>query len=223
MQRLLFVFLTLFIFSQGTHAQIDRRAIHQHLDASADDYAGIAQRIWDLAELGYLEQQSSQLLQQTLIEEGFSIEAPVAGLPTAFVATYGRGEPVIAVLAEFDALPGISQSAAPQRELVEGKNAGHACGHHLFGAGSVAAAVAVQRWMVENEVSGTLRLIGTPAEEGGSGKVYMVRAGLFDDVDVALHWHPSSLNDANAATSLANKSAKFRFTGVSSHAATAPG
>src|SRR5690606_8553257 len=121
-------------------------------------------------------------------------EAGVAGLPTAFVASYGSGEPVIGMLAEFDALPGISQTAAPRREEDPAKHSGHACGHHLFGAGSSAAAVAVRHWMEENDIKGTLRLYGTPAEEGGSGKVYMVRAGLFEDVDAVLVWHPADRN-----------------------------
>ena len=192
------------------------------LDREQPHYAELALSLWDKAELGYLENESSALLQDTLARAGFSIETGVAGLPTAFVASYGSGAPVIGLLAEFDALPGISQTAAPVREPATEKHSGHACGHHLFGAGSVAAAVAVRHWMEENGVSGTLRLYGTPAEEGGSGKVYMVRAGLFEDVDSVLVWHPSDRNQSNPATTLANKSAKFRFRGVSSHAAVAP-
>lgn len=192
------------------------------LDDRADRFADLADAIWGHAELGYLETSSSALLQETLTSEGFEVSGGVAGIPTAFVATFGSGGPVIGVLAEFDALPGISQSAEPIRRVLEDKPNGHACGHHLFGAGSVAAAIAVKRWMQANGVKGTLKLYGTPAEEGGSGKVYMVRAGLFDDVDTVLHWHPSDRNAANPATSLANKSAKFRFEGISSHAAAAP-
>lgn len=198
------------------------QAVIDYVDTNADTYTELALSIWDKAELGYLETQSSALLQETLSTEGFRIDSGVADIPTAFVASYGEGKPVIAVLAEFDALPGISQSAQSHRDIVEGKPSGHACGHHLFGAGSVAAAVAVRHWMEDNQIKGTVRLYGTPAEEGGSGKVYMVRAGLFDDVDVVLHWHPNDRNAANPSTSLANRSAKFRFRGVSSHAAAAP-
>lgn len=129
---------------------------------------------------------------------------------------------MIGVLAEFDALPGISQSASPVREPLADKPNGHACGHHLFGVGSVAATLAVKYWMDKHDVKGTVRLYGTPAEEGGSGKVYMVRAGLFSDVDAVLHWHPSDRNTANPATSLANKSARFTFTGISAHVAATP-
>jgi aminobenzoyl-glutamate utilization protein B len=143
-------------------------------------------------------------------------------MPTAFVASYGSGSPVIAILAEFDALPGITQDRVPERSLVAGKSAGHACGHHLFGTASTAAALAVKDWMQSSGQQGTIRLYGTPAEEGGSGKVYITRAGLLDDADVVLHWHAGDRNSADPTSSLANKSAKFRFTGVSAHAAGAP-
>ncbi|HAT28689.1 MAG TPA: amidohydrolase, partial [Gammaproteobacteria bacterium] len=182
----------------------------------------LALELWDYAELGYLESRSSTKLQKVLADDGFEIQAGVAGIPTAFVASFGEGKPVIGILAEFDALPGISQAAVPSRQLLKGKESGHACGHHLFGAGSTAAAMAVRHWMENNNVKGTVRLYGTPAEEGGSGKVYLVRAGLFEDVDTVLHWHPSDRNSANAETSLANKSARFKFRGISSHAAAAP-
>ncbi len=200
----------------------DSQSLLDYLDESADEYGKLALAIWDKAELGYLETESSALLQNTLSAAGFTVENGVADIPTAFVASYGKGKPVIGLLAEFDALPGISQSASPFREVTEGKNTGHACGHHLFGAGSTAAAIAVKRWMEASEIPGTIRLYGTPAEEGGSGKVYMARAGLFADVDTVLVWHPSDANRASPSTTLANKSAKFRFSGVSSHAAIAP-
>ncbi|XOV89209.1 MAG: amidohydrolase [Pseudomonadota bacterium] len=192
------------------------------IDARYEQTATLARELWDLAEVGYLETRSSALLQNTLKEEGFRISAGVADIPTAFTAEYGAGKPVIAILAEFDALPGITQDATPDRNPLLQKNAGHACGHNLFGAGSVGAAVAIKAWLQDNNRIGTIRVYGTPAEEGGSGKVYMVRAGLFDDVDIALHWHAADMNSAQARTSLANRSAKFRFYGVSAHAAGAP-
>jgi aminobenzoyl-glutamate utilization protein B len=182
----------------------------------------MAERLWTLAEVGYKEEQSSALLRAALEAEGFEIEAGVAGIPTAFVASYGRGGPVIGILAEFDALPGITQDAVPFRSPIATKASAHACGHNLFGAGSVTAAIAIRHWLEASGTPGTVRLYGTPAEEGGSGKVFMVRAGLFDDVDVVLHWHPWDVNTAGADTSLANRSAKFRFHGVSAHAAAAP-
>ena len=182
----------------------------------------IARQLWDWAELGYLEERSSALLRDELTAAGFRIERGVAGLPTAFIASAGSGSPVVAILAEFDALPGISQTTSPQREQRTDSNAAHACGHNLFAGGSVAAAIATANWLDQTETPGTVRLYGTPAEEGGSGKVYMVRDGLFDDVDAALHWHPGDINDASPIRNLANKSAKFRFRGVAAHAAAAP-
>ncbi len=190
--------------------------------ADAERTARVAQSLWDFAELGYLETRSSALLQSELAAEGFRIETGIADIPTAFVAEWGKGGPVIAILAEMDALPGINQSAAAHRDHVAGKHSGHACGHNLFGAGSLTAAIAVRKWLEETGTPGRIRLYGTPAEEGGSGKVYMTRAGLFDDVDIAIHWHADDENSAAARTSLANRSAKFRFAGISAHAAAAP-
>ncbi len=200
----------------------DRTELIQGINARYDEHQAIALEIWDLAELGYLEVKSTALLQQKLSEQGFRVEAGVAGIPTSFVAEAGSGKPVIAFLAEFDALPGITQTAAPVREEIPGKAGGQACGHHLFGTASLGAAVAVQQWLKNNNLPGTVRVYGTPAEEGGSGKVYMVRAGLFDDVDAVLSWHPGDVNRATATATLANRSARFNFHGVSAHAAGSP-
>jgi len=204
-------------------AQDGKAMVADFIDSHADSYGNVAQEIWELAEVGYQETESSALLQGVLAAEGFQIEAGVAGIPTAFVAEWSNGDgPVVGILAEFDALPGITQDRSPTRDPIQDKPAAHACGHHLFGTGSSAAAMAVRHWMEETGQQGTIRLYGTPAEEGGAGKVYMVRAGLFDDVDVMLHWHPSSQNQAGASSTLSNKSAKFRFSGISAHAAGAP-
>lgn len=192
------------------------------LDANYEQTAQTARSLWEFAEVGYQETRSSALLQEQLAAAGFSVRSGVAGIPTAFVASYGDGGPVLGILGEFDALPGITQDSVPTRSLLQEKAAGHACGHNLFGAGSAAAAIAVKEWLDSTGTAGTIRFYGTPAEEGGSGKVYMVRAGLFDDVDFALHWHPSDRNSAAARTTLANRSAKFRFKGISAHAAGAP-
>ncbi|WP_435625183.1 amidohydrolase [Flagellimonas sp.] len=212
---------TLSLFCTTLFSQKKADDVLEKLDANQKKYADIALQIWDLAEMGYLEEKSSALLQKTLADEGFSIKKGVAGIPTAFVAEYGSGYPVIAILGEYDALPGLSQQAVPEKKTAN-KAAGHACGHHLFGTASTAAAIATKNWLKENKGQGTIRFYGCPAEEGGSGKVYMVREGLFNDVDIALHWHPSSQNAASAGAALANKSAKFRFYGTSAHAAGAP-
>ncbi len=217
--------LLLMLFSTALLGQKNDKATQKMLEGltqKKEQLSDIAHQIWEWAEVGYQEHQSSELLQKTLKEAGFKIETGVAGIPTAFVATYGQGKPVVGILAEFDALPGVSQQAVPVRELREDQSAGHACGHHLFGAGSSGAAIAVKEWLASTGTSGTIRLFGCPAEEGGAGKVYLVRAGLFDDVDAALHWHPGSRNSASASSSLANKSAKFRFYGNASHASTSP-
>ena len=179
--------------------------------------------LWDYAELGYQETKSVNAITRILEDEGFAIQKNAADIPTAFIAEYGSGGPVIGILGEFDALPGLAQTRSTFREIENNNTgAGQACGHHLFGAASAWAAVVIKDWLEENNIQGTIRFYGTPAEEGGSGKVYMVRAGLFNDVDIVLHWHPDDQNSANIATNNSNKSAKFLFKGISTHAAGAP-
>lgn len=207
---------------RGTKEGPLKEAAAKGIDQQREQYSRIALDIWNYAEVGYKETQSSALLQRTLKENGFSIEAGVAEIPTAFVATYGSGKPVIGILAEFDALPGLSQHAVPERKPIAGKDPGHGCGHHLFGTASVAAGIQLKKLIEARKITGTVRVFGTPAEEGGSGKVYMVRAGLFRAVDVVIHWHPGDRNEVTMSSALANKSAKFRFQGVSAHASAAP-
>lgn len=192
------------------------------IQAGYDQYQQTAMKIWGFAELGYKENQSTALLQQVLAAEGFSITAGVAGIPTAFVASYGSGHPVIGILAEFDALPGLAQEAIPEKKSIAGQPGGHGCGHHLFGTASVAAGIAIKKLIAEKKFAGTIKVFGCPAEEGGSGKVYMVRAGLFNDVDAAIHWHPMAENAVTMTSALANSSAKFRFHGLAAHASSAP-
>ncbi|MEM6708613.1 MAG: amidohydrolase [Pseudomonadota bacterium] len=182
----------------------------------------LADRLWSLAEVGYQERGSVAALTQYLTRAGFETKTGVGGIPTAFVASFGRGEPVIGLLAEFDALPGLSQVAAPERSPVVEGAPGHACGHHLFGAASAHAGRVLAQWLVESGRPGTIRVFGTPAEEGGSGKVYLAREGVFDGVDVMLHWHPADGNSAAPYSTTANKSGRFTFTGVAAHAAAAP-
>jgi aminobenzoyl-glutamate utilization protein B len=196
--------------------------ILQLVDQHAAHFAGTSRTIWEYAELGYQEEKSSALLQRELQSAGFRIQSPVADEPTAFVATYGQGEPVIGILGEFDALPGLSQAATPVRSPVVADGPRHGCGHNLLGSGAALAAVALKEYMERNHVAGTLRYYGTPAEEGGSGKVYMIRAGLFRDTDVVLQWHPGSENVVFNGGTLAINSARFLFHGVAAHAALAP-
>jgi aminobenzoyl-glutamate utilization protein B len=211
------------VSAQRPSAGDDRAAMLQSIDARRDTYATVAKQIWGFAELGYQEQKSSALLQQQLRAAGFQVKAGVADIPTAFVATFGSGKPIIGIVGEFDALPGLSQEAqTAARHAIEENAPGHGCGHNLLGTGALAAAVAVKEWLASSGHAGTLRYYGTPAEEGGSGKVYMVRAGLFNDVDVVVSWHPGDRNEASPTSSTANITGKFRFHGVAAHAAAAP-
>lgn len=219
MKFLLSLIFTLYISNSLAQKKYD--VILKSIENNGSKYKNVANQIWSFAEMGYQEEKSSALLQKTLFEEGFSVETEVANIPTAFVASYGSGSPVIAILGEYDALPGLSQQAVPYKLSASGK-AGHACGHHLFGTASAAAAIAIKNYIKNQKISGTIKYYGCPAEEGGSGKVYMVREGLFSDVDVALHWHAADENSASAGKALANKTAKFRFYGVSSHASGSP-
>ena len=203
-------------------ADILKNEVSKNLQSAYQEYKKIALNIWDYAEVGFKEAKSSLLLQNTLKDNGFKVDAGVAGMPTAFVATYGSGSPVIGILAEFDALPGLSQEHSFAKTPITNKNSGHGCGHNLFGTGSVAAGIAIKKLIDEGKVKGTVKVYGCPAEEGGDGKVYMVRQGLFNDVDVVLHWHPDEHNTVTYTSSLAIKTAKFRFYGTSAHAASAP-
>jgi len=201
----------------ASHAQVK-----QLVDENAANWKHVSKQIWDYAELGYHETRSSALLQEQLKTAGFRIQSGVADEPTAFIASYGEGKPVIAILGEFDALPGLSQQPVPDRAPVVPDAPGHGCGHNLLGSGAALAAVSVKQYMETNHIAGTLRYYGTPAEEGGDGKVYMVRAGLFNDVDVVLHWHPADRNSVNNGGMLAIIGAKFTFHGIAAHAAMAP-
>ena len=218
MNKKIIIFITTLGIMSSIEVNSDDSSVNQH----QRQYEDIAMKIWKLAEVGYQEYESSKLLIDSLKGHGFEITEGVADIPTAFIAEYGAGYPTVAILGEFDALPGVSQSSSPYRENGSNEDAGHACGHHLFGAGSAWSAVAVKDWMKNNNINGTIRFYGTPAEEGGSGKVYMARSGLFDHVDIVLHWHPGSVNHARPRTSNANKSVKIKYKGISAHAASAP-
>lgn len=200
----------------------DKTAILRSLDARAEHYGQLAQRIWEFAELGYHETRSAALQQEELRKSGFRIETNIAGAPTAFTATWGSGKPVIGIMGEFDALPELSQAVSAEKKPLQAGAPGHGCGHNLLGIASLAAAIQVKEAMERAKLPGTIRYYGTPAEEGGAGKVYMAQAGAFRDVDAVLAWHPSSMNDATPVTSTAIVSGRFQFHGVAAHAAGAP-
>jgi aminobenzoyl-glutamate utilization protein B len=200
----------------------NKEAALNSLTANYEAAKTTALQIWDFAEVGYKENKSAALHVQHLKDAGFTVETGVAGIPTAFVATYGSGSPAIGILAEYDALPGLAQNAVPEKSAIAGKNAGHGCGHHLFGTASVSAGIAIKELIAAGKLKGTIKVYGCPAEEGGSGKVFLVRAGLFNDLDAVIHWHPDDVNAITTTSALANKSAKFKFYGISAHAAAQP-
>jgi aminobenzoyl-glutamate utilization protein B len=194
----------------------------QWIDAHAERYGAMSAKIWEYAEVGYKETRSAALLKEDLRAQGFRIEENIGSIPTAFTATWGSGRPVIGILGEYDALPGLSQEAVAEKKVREAGGAGHGCGHNLFGAGSALAATAVKHRLAAEKRGGTIRFYGCPAEEGGGGKIYMVRAGAFKDCDVVLAWHPATENRASLQSNLANITAKFRYHGRAAHAAGSP-
>ncbi|WP_437205880.1 amidohydrolase [Planctomicrobium sp. SH664] len=220
------LFIASFLLLASNFARAAEDPIRQKIDARVGALTPEgwqhACQIWDWAETGYQETKSSALLADWLEKEGFRVERGVAGIPTAFTATIGSGSPVIAILGEYDALPGLAQAAVPYQEQPEGKYYGHGCGHHLFGVASAMAAISLGEQIKSGQLKGTVRFYGCPAEEGGSGKTFLVREGLFKDADVCLHWHPSAENSWGTKSSLARMAAKFRFYGKSAHAAGAP-
>lgn len=182
----------------------------------------ISDEIWGLAETAFEETKSAEILASYAEKQGFNVERGVAGMPTAFVATYGSGSPVISVLGEFDALPGISQKATPTKSPLKEGAAGHGCGHNLFGAGSLGAAIAIKELIQTGKIKGTVKFLGTPSEEKFFGKIWMVNAGLWDDVDVNISWHPSAETKADVQSSLALVDFKVEFFGQAAHASADP-
>lgn len=198
-----------------------QRAALDAVEKLAPRFREISRQIWEQPEVGWQEKQSSALLRAELEKHGFRIRS-FEGMPTAFAAEWGEGRPVIGILGEYDALPGLSQEDVPERRPRVQGAPGHGCGHNLFGAASALAAVAVKERMLALGLKGTVRFYGTPAEEGGGGKIFLIRAGAFRDADVVLAWHPGDFNAADDNPYLANISARIRFRGTPAHAAGAP-
>ena len=193
--------------------------------SQADAAVALAKEIWNYAELSYEEIRSAAALMEALKKEGFAIEEGIAGIPTAFTATFqtGSGKPVVGFLAEYDALAGLSQKAGcPVQEAVEPGGAGHGCGHNLLGAGCYAAAVALKDYLVKASKDGTVIFFGCPAEEGAGAKQFIARAGYFDNVDFAYTWHPETINEVGSKGSVAIMGANFTFNGVAAHAGAEP-
>jgi len=202
---------------------MNKNRLDEIIEEKQKIFIDVNDEIWQYAEMRFEEFKSADLLSAVLEDEGFSIKRDIAGISTAFVASFGSGKPVVAILGEYDALSGLSQKAgvAKKEPLSEG-GSGHGCGHNILGTGALAAAVAVKCYLAENKMGGTIRYYGCPGEEGGSGKAFMVRDGVFDDVDVALTWHPLTHNTIFSLRTLANYQINFKFHGKSAHAATAP-
>jgi len=182
----------------------------------------ISDKVWEFAELGLVEFKSSALIADELERHGFKVERGVAGMPTAFVATWGEGKPVIGIMGEYDALPGLSQKKVPWKETLDLGKPGHGCGHNVHGVSGMAAAIALKKTMEKHDRKGTVKFFGCPAEENFSGKVYMVREGYFSDVDAVISHHPNAMNDISLMSCLAVNSVKFNFYGKASHAGASP-
>ena len=215
-----------FLFFSFSIAQVDwssnKKAIESSIKKHEKALIKISDEIWSNAELALEEHKSSKILSDYAEKNGMNVERGVAGMPTAFIASYGKGRPRIGILGEFDANAGISQKKQTTKEaLIEGAP-GHGCGHNLLGAASLLAATAVKDWLAENGIAARVRYYGCPAEEGGAAKAYMARDGLFDDVDAAISWHPSTFNAVQHGHSLANSRIDFTFHGKAAHAAAAP-
>lgn len=199
------------------------RMVFGSVERNKASFTGLSDAVWGFAETGFEEKRSAEALAAALEAEGFSVRRGIAGMETAFEAAYGSGGTVVALLGEYDALPALSQVAAlPMKKEREPGGNGHGCGHNLLGVGALAAAVAAKDFLRESGVPGTLRYYGCPGEEFGCGKTFLARAGVFDDVDLALCWHPGDINAVWQARTLANISVYFRFEGKASHAAAAP-
>ena len=202
---------------------INYERISKIIEENRETFIYVSDRIWEYAEIRFEEFQSSRIICEVLEEEGFKVDRGVADMETAFIGSYGSGGPIIAILGEFDALPGLSQyRGIPTLQPIEKGGNGHGCGHNLLGSGSLAAVFAVKRYMEENQMEGTIRYYGCPAEEGGAGKTIMVREGVFHDVDIVLSWHPYPINAVVSVTNLANYQVYFNFKGKAAHASNAP-
>ena len=213
--------MTISGFSQETLSKTKQKIV-KTVEAHEPELIALSDKIWGLAETAFEENESAKLLADYAEEQGFKVERGVAGIPTAFTATYGSGQPVISVLGEFDALPGISQKAEPTKSPLEEGAAGHGCGHNLFGVGSLGAAIAIKELIESGEIKGTVKFLGTPSEEKYFGKIWMVREGLWDDVDVNISWHPGASTEADVQSSLALIDFKVEFFGQAAHASSDP-
>jgi aminobenzoyl-glutamate utilization protein B len=199
-----------------------KQAIIASVEKHKENLIKISDDIWALAETAFEEHESSKILANYAESQGMKVERGVAGMPTGFVATYGSGKPVISVLGEFDALPGLSQKTTPDKNPIIEGGAGHGCGHNMFGAASLGAAIAIKEQIEAGNIKGTVKFMGTPSEEKYFGKIWMVQAGIWDDVDVNVSWHPSASIEADVQSTLALIDFKIEFFGQAAHASGDP-
>ena len=201
---------------------MDKQEVWKWIDEHKDEFIEVSDQIWNYAEYGLCEEKSSKLLAEKLRSHGFTVQHGVAGMPTAILAEWGKGKPIIGVQGEYDALPGLSNKAVPRKEPLIQDGMGHGCGHNVHGTTALLAAIAVRYTLEKSDLPGTIRFYGTPAEENFGGKVFMVRAGLYDDAEAVLGHHPMSMNVAGLSSSTATNSVKFHYYGRTSHAAGNP-
>jgi aminobenzoyl-glutamate utilization protein B len=221
---LLFTLGALLVTSTAVAQKLNRekKAIIASVEAHQKALIAISDSIWALAETAFEEHESARILADYAEAQGLKVERGVAGIPTAFVATYGSGSPVISVLGEFDALPGISQKASTVKEPLNEGAAGHGCGHNLFGAASLGAAIAIKEQIEAGTLKGTVKFIGTPSEEKFFGKIWMIKEGIWDGVDVNVSWHPGANTEADVQSTLALVDFKVEFFGQTAHASSDP-
>ena len=218
---LFFVFTSSLLFAQQKLPK-NKALIEASVESHKSELIGISDEIWGKAETAFEEYESSEILSDFAEKNGFTVQKGVAGMPTAFVATYGSGKPVIGILGEFDALPGISQKAEPTKNPLQDGAPGHGCGHNLFGTASLGAAIAIKEMIEAGKIKGTVKFFGTPSEEKFFGKIWMVREGLWDDVDVNISWHPGAKIESDVQSTLALVDFKVEFFGQAAHAAMDP-
>ena len=216
------LFISQILFAQKVKPSANKNAVLASVEKHQQELIALSDQIWGFAEIAMRETKSSKVLADYAEAQGFKVTRGVAEIPTAFIAEFGKGKPIIGVLGEFDALPGLSQKAQPTKEALAAGAPGHGCGHNMFGAGSLGAALAIKELIAAGKLKGTIRFYGTPAEEDLAGKVYMARAGLFNDLDVCLDWHPDYENKANMQSSQAVTDYTISFKGKSAHAAADP-
>jgi aminobenzoyl-glutamate utilization protein B len=212
-----------FLYAQHAGLLSENKAkVLKSVDRHEKELIQLSDQIWAFAETALKEHQSAKLLADYAERQGFKVERGVADLSTGFIASFGQGRPIIGILGEYDALPGLSQQATPNKKSLQEGAAGHGCGHNMFGAGSMGAALAIKELIESGQLKGTVRFYGTPAEEAVGGKIYMARAGLFNDLDVCLDWHPDVELTALAQSSQAMVDFKVEFSGKAAHAAYDP-